>query len=45
MGFCAAQIGSLASLIVAVAGVWLVATIVWVKTDLATLEPLSIPMD
>lgn len=45
MGYCATHIGPLASLTVAVAGVWLVAAIIWVKTDLASLEPLTIRMD
>jgi len=41
MGYCATQIGPLASLGVAVAGIWLVAGLVWMTSDLASLEPLA----
>ena len=40
MGYCAASIGGLMTLCVAVAGIWLVLALVWWKSDLARLEPL-----
>ncbi len=41
LGYCATIIGPLASLLVCVAGVWLVLLLVWFFTDLANLEPLG----
>ena len=42
MGYCAASIGGLMTLCVAVAGIWLVLALVWWKSDLARLEPLTL---
>jgi MFS family permease len=42
MGYCAASIGGLMTLCVAVAGIWLVLALVWWKSALARLEPLTL---
>jgi MFS family permease len=42
MGFCAASIGPLMTLCVAVVGIWTVIALLWWKSNLAGLEPLSL---
>ena len=42
MGFCAASIGPLITLCIAVAGIWTVLALVWWKSDLVRLEPLGL---
>tara|TARA_Y100000385_G_C13095772_1_gene641198 strand:+ start:1952 stop:3184 length:1233 start_codon:yes stop_codon:yes gene_type:complete len=42
MGYCAASIGGLMTLCVAVLGIWLVLALLWWKSDLAKLEPLPL---
>ena len=42
MGFCAASIGPLITLCIAVAGIWTVLALVWWKSDLVRLEPLCL---
>jgi len=40
MGFCAASIGPLMTLPIAVAGIWTVLAVLWWKSDLVDLEPV-----
>jgi MFS family permease len=42
IGFCAATVGPLMTLPIAVAGIWTVLALLWWKSDLADLEPLPL---
>jgi hypothetical protein len=41
MGYCATVIGPLMTLVIAVVGIWMVLAMIWLKSDLALVEPLA----
>jgi MFS family permease len=41
MGYCATVIGPLMTLVIAVVGIWIVLAMLWLKSDLALVEPLA----